>query len=172
MARVEVGEVEGGLDTLRALVAQSSALDDRTRLSAQLNSLAMGLLAAQRAEAALPLIDESLALAAELGQITAWTRVIQARALRLARQPERALAVAEIVAAEYRDSISPNGGPRRAEAERELALSLLAAPGADRGRAIALLRSVFEQRLASLGEDSPLTRASVDELASAAGARP
>ncbi|ODU46181.1 serine/threonine-protein kinase [uncultured Aquimonas sp.] len=168
MARVEVGEVEGGLDTLRALVAQSRALDDRTRLSAQLNSLAMGLLAAQRAEAALPLIDESLALAAELGQITAWTRVIQARALRLAGQPERALAVAEVVAAEYRDSISPNGGPRRAEAERELALSLLAAPGADRGRAIALLRSVFEQRLASLGEDSPLTRASVDELASAA----
>lgn len=172
MARVEVGEVEAGLDTLRALVAQSRALDDRTRLSAQLNSLAMALLAAQRAEEALPLIDESLALAAELGQITAWTRVIQARALRLAGQPKRALAVAEIVAAEYRDSISPKGGPRRAEAERELALSLLAAPGADRGRAIGLLHGVLEQRRASLGEDSPLTRASVEELASAAGGRP
>ncbi|SDD54630.1 serine/threonine-protein kinase [Aquimonas voraii] len=172
MARVEVGEVDAGLETLRALVAQSRALDDHTRLSAQLNSLAMGLLAAQRANEALPLIDESLALAAELGQLTTWTRVIQARALRLAGQPERALTVAEVVAAEYRESISPNGGPRRAEAERELALALFDLPDADREQALALLRSVLEQRRASLGEGSPLTRASVDELAAAAKRNP
>jgi len=172
MARVEVGEVEAGLETLHALVAQSRALDDRARLSAQLNSLAMALLAARRADEALPLIDESLALAAELGQLTAWTRVIKARALRLAGQPARAVAVAEVVAAEYRDSISPNGGPRRAEAERELALALLAVAGADREQALGLLRSVLEQRRTSLGEDSPLTRASLEELTTAAGGRP
>ncbi len=172
MARVEVGEVEAGLDTLRALVAQSRALDDRARLSAQLNSLAMAEIAAGRAGEALPAIEESLALATELGQATVWTRVIQARALRLAGNPQAAIEIAEPVVGEYRDSISPNGGPRRAEAERELALSLLAVAGAEQEQALSLLRSVLEQRRGSLGEDSPLTRASAYELASAAGRNP
>lgn len=172
MAEVEVGEVETGLESLRALVAQSRALNDPARVSGQLNSLAMALLAAQRASEAVPLVEESLALSAELGQMTAWTRVIQARALRLAGQRERALAVAERVAAEYRDSISPNGGPRRAEAEREHALALLDSGDAGRTRALDLLRSVLEQRQASLGEDSPLTRASVEELALATATGP
>lgn len=172
MARVETGEVAAGLATLQALLAQSRALGDSARMVGQLNSLALALLAAQRAEEALPRVEESLALGAELGQATVWTRVIQARALRLAGRTEAAIEVAEAVVAEYRDSISPNGGPRRAEAERELALALLDRPGADRGRAIALLESVVAQRRTYLGEESPLTRASVDELATAAKRTP
>ena len=170
MAQVEVGEVEAGLDTLQSLVAQSRALNDPARLSAQLNSLALAQVAAQRAADALPLIDEGLGLAAELGQATVWTRVIQARALRLAGRVDKAIAVADVVVGEYRDSISPNGGPRRAEAERELALALLAQTEPPRARAIELLESVLAQRRASLGDDSPLTRASAEELALATAA--
>ncbi len=170
MAQVEVGEVEAGLDTLQSLVAQSRALNDPARLSAQLNSLALARVAAQQAPEALPLIEEGLGLAAELGQGTVWTRVIQARALRLAGRVDKAIEVADVVVSEYRDSISPNGGPRRAEAERELALALLAQAESPRARAIELLESVLAQRRASLGEDSPLTHASAEELALATAA--
>lgn len=165
MAQVEVGEVEAGLATLRAVVAQSRSLNDPARLVGQLNSLALALLAAQRANEALPLIDEGLALSAQLGQATAWTRVIHARALRLAGQTTSAVEVAEAVAAEYRETISPAGGPRRAEAERELALALLDLPVPPRERVTELFESVLSQRHASLGEDSALTRSSADELA-------
>jgi eukaryotic-like serine/threonine-protein kinase len=170
MAKVEVGEVEAGLETLQSLVAQSRALNDPARLSGQLNSLALARIAARRAPQALPLIEESLRLAAELGQTTPWTRVIQTRALRLAGRVDEAIEVADVVVSEYRDSISPNGGPRRAEAERELALALLAQAEPPRARAIELLESVLAQRRASLGEDSPLTRASAEELALATAA--
>jgi eukaryotic-like serine/threonine-protein kinase len=174
MAKVEVGEVEAGLETLQSLVAQSRALNDPARLSGQLNSLALARIAARRAPQALPLIEESLRLAAELGQTTPWTRVIQTRALRLAGRVDEAIELADVVVSEYRDSISPNGGPRRAEAERELALALLAQAEPPRARAIELLESVLAQRRASLGEDSPLTRASAEELAlaTAAGHKP
>ena len=99
-----------------------------------------------------------------------WTRVIRARALRLPGRVDEAIEVADVVVSEYRDSISPKGGPRRAEAERELALALLAQASPPRARAIELLESVLAQRRSSLGDDSPLTRVSAEELARATAA--
>ena len=124
----------------------------------------MALVSAGRAEEALPLIDESLALAAKLNQATIWTRVIQVRALRSTGQIERAIEMGEGVVAEYRETISPSGGPRRAEAERELALALSESKSKPQDRIRALFDSVLAQRRAFLGEDSPLSQQSIREL--------
>ncbi len=164
MTFVETGDVAAGLATLRLLEQQARDLKDDTRLSATLNSIAVALVSAGRAEEALPLIDESLALAAKLNQATIWTRVIQVRALRSTGQIERAIEKGEGVVAEYRETISPSGGPRRAEAERELALALSESKSKPQDRIRALFDSVLAQRRAFLGEDSPLSQQSIREL--------
>ncbi|MBK8284451.1 MAG: hypothetical protein IPK97_05970 [Ahniella sp.] len=167
MTFVETGDVTTGLMTLRELEQQARALGDDTRLSATLNSIAVALVSAGRAEEALPLIDEGLALSAKLNQATVWTRVIKSRALRLAGQTERAIEVGEAVVTEYRETISPSGGPRRAEAERELALALSQLKSRPHDRVRTLFESVVAQRREFLGEDSPLTRQSLRELEAA-----
>ncbi|WP_395787944.1 protein kinase [Aquimonas sp.] len=167
MVRVETDDIDAGLAELQTLVAAARAVDDRARLGSLLNSQALALLAAERPAQALPLIEQSLALSAELGQASWWTQVIHARALRLAGDPEAAVAVAEPVVAHYRDVLSPKGGPRRAEAERELALALQQGGPEARARAANLLESALAQRRSALGDDSPLTRQSGIELAQA-----
>lgn len=145
------------------VVARHRETGDQQKLVSALATQAMAQSALGQSTPALAAIDESLSLAQRLGQPDEWQRVLRGRFLRELGQLDRARSELEAVVDEYRTRIAPKGGPRRATAERELALTLQVL--GEHAAARELLASVLEQRERLLGAASPLAEQSRRELA-------
>lgn len=165
MAAIEQGRAHEALPALQALLALLRERELQDALPSALNTLALAHAALGASEPALQLLAESEALGKSLGQLTLWTTALHGRVLRSAGRSEEAIGVLEPIVAHYRETVSPDGGPRRAEIERELALALMQLQEPDRARIRALLASVLDRRRGALGDDSPLTTQSAQELA-------
>jgi eukaryotic-like serine/threonine-protein kinase len=165
MCAIEQGRARDALPGLQALVALLRERSHEDALPSSLNTLALAQQSLGETDAALAALDESLAIGQRLGQFTLWTDVLRGRVLRDAGRTAEAIAILDPIASHYREVASPDGGPRRAEIERELALALMQMPEPDSLRIESLLDSALTQRRAALGEESPLTRQSAQELA-------
>lgn len=165
MCAIEQGRASEALAGLHALVALLRQRGDEAALPSSLNTLALAHHSLGNADAALAALDDSLAIGSRVGQFTLWTEALRGRVLRSAERHEAAIAILDPIAKHYRDVVSPDGGPRRADIERELALALMRMSRPDAERIDGLLDSVLNQRRAALGDDSPLTRRSAQELA-------